>query len=260
MSRMHFVAVAALSALTAGAASANTTTSTVAVAETQATASEATAAEAKPEPAPAEPAKPVVVAEPDPTLIVRIDLSTQTMSVSSNGVPQYTWPISSGTASHPTPRGTFRPQWTAKMWYSRKYDLAPMPHAVFINGGVAVHGTGHVGALGRPASHGCIRLAPGNAKTFYNLVQRHGLRKTKVSVYGTPKWREPAVASRAVPNKYASNGGSSWFWGDWSDSNSAYSPNFINNKKNKKYAVPPSKFYGKKTAKRAKPYGYGSNW
>ncbi len=80
-----------------------------------------------------------------------------------------------------------------------------------------------------------------------------------MSVYGTPKWREPAGASRKTRNKYASNGGSNWFWGDWSDSNSAYSPGFVN-KNRRKYAVPPSKFYGKKNAARAKPKGYGSNW
>ena len=145
-------------------------------------------------------AKPVILV---PTLKVSIDLATQTMSVSEHGSVKYSWPISSGTSEHPTPRGTFHPQWTAKMWYSRKYDNAPMPNAVFINGGVAIHATPHVRALGRPASHGCIRLAPTNAATFYKLVQQHGLKMTRVSVYGTPKWRAPAVASRSYDGGYA---------------------------------------------------------
>jgi hypothetical protein len=48
--------------------------------------------------------------------------------------------------------------------------------------------------LGQPASHGCIRLAPANAATFYNLVTRHGLASTRVVVTGWPKFNAPAVA------------------------------------------------------------------
>ena len=44
------------------------------------------------------------------------------------------------------------------MWYSRKYDMSPMPYSVFFRGGYAIHGTGYVKQLGRPASHGCVRL------------------------------------------------------------------------------------------------------
>ena len=176
----------------------------------------------KPAPVAAEP-KPL----PPPTLTASIDLARQKMNVSVNGEPRYSWTISSGTQRYATPTGNFRPQWTAKMWYSRKYDNAPMPHAVFINGGVAVHGTSHLSALGRPASHGCIRLAPANAKTFYNLVQRHGLTMTKVSVHGRPNWgSEGAVASRRDRerrNDVASSGGMNWFWGNsWASDESAY--------------------------------------
>jgi lipoprotein-anchoring transpeptidase ErfK/SrfK len=162
------------------------------------------------------PAAPKVAAAlPSPTLTVQINLGSQSMTVYEDGVAKYSWAISSGTASHPTPRGTFRPQWTAKMWYSRKYDNAPMPNAVFIHGGVAIHATPYVSRLGSPASHGCIRLAPSHARTFYRLVHQHGLKKVRVSVYGTPKWRAPAVASRKSSQTYAaqqSSGGSSWSW------------------------------------------------
>ncbi len=199
----------------------------------------------------AEPAKPVP--PPEPTLTAAIDLAQQTISVSENGAAKYTWPISSGTAEFPTPRGTFRAQWTAKMWYSRKYDNAPMPHAVFINGGVAIHATYHTGALGRPASHGCIRLSPANARTFYGLVQKHGTKLTKVSVYGTPKWRGPAIASRSDSRKRrlaAAQQDSGWFWGGSSyDTTSAYDSGFAAKRYRKpvrqyNYAnVPPPRVY-----------------
>lgn len=163
-------------------------------------------------------AKKEPVAKPrplPPTLTASVDLSRQVMTVSVDGEPRYRWPISSGTQQFATPVGNFRPQWTSRMWYSKKYDNSPMPNAVFINGGVAVHGTYHTANLGRPASHGCIRLSPANAKTFYNLVERHGLDRTRVSVHGRPNWGDSAVArrdSRRDDDDYASNDGGS-FWG-----------------------------------------------
>ncbi len=167
---------------------------------------------------PAKPAPP-----PQPTMKVAIDLKSQRMTVSEHGTVKYTWPISSGTQEFPTPRGTFRPQWTAKMWYSKKYDNAPMPHAVFINGGVAVHATYHTRALGRPASHGCIRLAPANAASFYKLVHKHGLKMTRVSVYGTPNYGAPAIASRNDrARRYAAQQNQGSFWGGSSYKPTAY--------------------------------------
>lgn len=171
-------------------------------------------------------AKPAVVALPEPTLFANISLTDQRMTVTdASGKTLHVWPISSGTARHPTPPGTFRPQWASRMWYSRQYDWAPMPYAVFINGGVAVHGTPHVSRLGSPASHGCIRLATGNAKTFYNLVYKHGMKSVKVTVHGKPNFRGGGgdeVASRK-PSKqqraYANNdSGWPFSWGGSSES------------------------------------------
>lgn len=155
---------------------------------------EATPPAAAPQtPGDSEPAKPV--APPAPSLLVDIDLTRQRMTVQAGGKPLHSWAISSGRHGFLTPRGSFRPQWAAKMWYSRKYDDAPMPHAVFFNGGVAVHATGATGLLGSPASHGCVRLAPGNAATFYNLVYKHGFKATRIVVHGnTPA---AAVARRS---------------------------------------------------------------
>lgn len=124
-----------------------------------------------------------------PAVIARINLSTQRMDVSVHGQPAHNWAISSGRSGYATPRGSFRVQWTSRMWYSRKYDNAPMPHAVFFNGGVAVHATSSVGMLGRPASHGCVRLAPAHAAQFYALVQRHGNANTRIEVFGSPSER-----------------------------------------------------------------------
>jgi hypothetical protein len=180
----------------------------------------ATKPDAPAEPA-AKPKKPL-----RPTLTASIDLSGQRMVVKVDGQTRYSWPISSGVAKYATPTGTFRPQRLEKMWYSRKYDMAPMPHAVFIHGGVAIHGTSHTASLGSPASHGCIRLSKAHAATFYSLVKQHGMSRTRVSVRGQPHWRrDREIAGRddsSRRSRYADRQGS-WFWGDsWGDSASAY--------------------------------------
>lgn len=147
-----------------------------------------------------------------PTLHARIDLTQQRMTVSADGKTLHSWKISSGRDGYETPTGTFRPQWMARDWHSRKYDMAPMPYSVFFNGGIATHGTTAIGRLGRPASHGCIRLKTPNARRFYNLVRKHGKTRTRISVVGTTpatgrhyaKKRPPArrTVRRVRPPRY----------------------------------------------------------
>ena len=132
---------------------------------------------------------------PKPTLHVAIDLTSQKMTVTENGGASYKWTISSGRTGYLTPKGTFRPVWMSKMWYSRKYDYAPMPHAIFFHGGAAIHGTDSVYALGRPASHGCVRLSPSNAAALYRMVTKHGKQKTQITVFGTPKQSAPVASN-----------------------------------------------------------------
>jgi lipoprotein-anchoring transpeptidase ErfK/SrfK len=113
-------------------------------------------------------------------VVAQVDISRQVMTVSENGRVLYHWRVSTGRSPFRTPRGTFRPVRMHKMWYSRKYDNAPMPHSIFFHGGYAIHGTDAVANLGRPASHGCVRLDPGHARTLYNLVKARGARNTRI--------------------------------------------------------------------------------
>jgi lipoprotein-anchoring transpeptidase ErfK/SrfK len=115
-------------------------------------------------------------------LVAKVDVSSQTMTVSYRGEILHKWKVSTGRKDFDTPRGAWRPQRMAVEYYSRKYDNAPMPYAVFFTGGYAVHGTNKVKALGRPASHGCVRLKTGNAATFYSLVQQVGRKNTRIIV------------------------------------------------------------------------------
>ncbi len=115
---------------------------------------------------------------------VVVDLSSQKMSVRVDGVQQYSWLVSTGRKGHRTPTGYFRPTRMAAVYYSKKYDNAPMPHAIFFVGGFAIHGTEYIRSLGGPASHGCVRLHPANAALLYSLVQRYGAANTEIRIQG----------------------------------------------------------------------------
>lgn len=115
-------------------------------------------------------------------LEARIQLSSQTMTVTRHGRVIHTWPVSTARKGYVTPRGTWRPTRLHKMWHSRKYDNAPMPYSVFYHGGYAIHGTSAVKRLGSPASHGCVRLDTANAAAFYALVKQVGPGNTRIVV------------------------------------------------------------------------------
>jgi L,D-transpeptidase catalytic domain len=123
---------------------------------------------------------------------IDVDLASQRMYVSGDR-GDFTFPISSARRGYVTPRGSFRVKRLEPMHYSRKYDNSPMPHAMFFAGGYAIHGTGAVGQLGRPASHGCIRLSRGNAALLYDMVKKEGGR---VSISGSPPTARLAAATR----------------------------------------------------------------
>ena len=95
----------------------------------------------------------------------------------------YSWPVSTARAGYYTPRGSFAPTGLQRMHYSRKYHMSPMPHSIFFRGGYAIHGTYATGTLGRPASHGCVRLSPGHAAKLYQMVQNEG---GSISITGSP--------------------------------------------------------------------------
>ena len=116
------------------------------------------------------------------TITAKISLSSQTMTVTQNGIVKYKWKVSTARRGYSTPTGSYRAYWASRHHRSRKYDNAPMPYAIFFKGGYAVHATFDVKRLGRPASQGCVRLHPSNAATFFSLAQKYGLSNTKVVI------------------------------------------------------------------------------
>lgn len=118
-------------------------------------------------------------------VLVDIDKTSQRMTVSLNGVAAYEWPVSTGRAGFSTPSGTFVATSMNEIWYSKQWDNSPMPHAIFfMRDGHAIHGSFEVKNLGRPVSHGCVRISPKNAAILFAMVKQNGLRNTQVVVSG----------------------------------------------------------------------------
>lgn len=119
-------------------------------------------------------------------LLVSISKAQQRIAVTVDGAELHRWPVSTGTRGYETPTGVFRPTRLERHWYSRQYNLTPMPWAMFFHRGYAMHATTEIANLGRVASHGCVRLRPDNAALLYSLVRRHGMANTKVVVMNGP--------------------------------------------------------------------------
>jgi lipoprotein-anchoring transpeptidase ErfK/SrfK len=133
-----------------------------------------------------------------PDVLIVVDKPTQTMTVTLGGHVRYRWRVSTGATHYSTPDGSYTPFRMELMHYSREWDNAGMPHAIFFTQrGHSIHGSDHPG-LGTAVSHGCVRLTLSNAATLYQLVKSVGMAKTKVVVSGRdpPGYRNPTMPPR----------------------------------------------------------------
>ncbi|WP_322517739.1 L,D-transpeptidase [Rhodopseudomonas palustris] len=139
---------------------------------------------------------------------ITVDKDNQQMTVAVDGVERYRWPVSTGNPSHETPNGSFQTFRMEPDHYSKEFDDAPMPHAIFFTKrGHAIHGTDAAGKLGVPVSHGCVRLSRENASKLYALVEKDGVLNTTVTLTGSSRValaRQPAnrtatAAARRAP-------------------------------------------------------------
>ncbi|MFA6393306.1 MAG: L,D-transpeptidase [Patescibacteria group bacterium] len=125
---------------------------------------------------------------PEAKLAKRIEIDsgrTQTLSYFLGGVRLGKFQVSTGKPSMPTPKGEFLISSKIEKAWSRSYGLW-MPYWLGM-GRFGIHelpvwpggyreGEDH---LGKPVSHGCIRLGIGPAKTLYDWTEPG----TKVSIY-----------------------------------------------------------------------------
>jgi lipoprotein-anchoring transpeptidase ErfK/SrfK len=113
---------------------------------------------------------------------ITVDISDQVMYVDTDYGVQEVYPVSTARKGYRTPTGNYQPYHMARMHYSRKYDNAPMPNSIFYHGGYAIHATYDVKRLGRPASHGCVRLHPEHAARLFSMVKEAGMSNTSITI------------------------------------------------------------------------------
>jgi hypothetical protein len=86
--------------------------------------------------------------------------------------------ISSGSASYPTPTGSYSIRSKEAMHWSTQYSVW-MPHAMRVVGGIFIHELPigadgqRIGAseIGSPTSHGCIRVPSGAAQRLFSWAE-----------------------------------------------------------------------------------------
>jgi hypothetical protein len=140
-------------------------------------------------------------------IFISVDKSTQHMLVSVDGVTRYDWPVSTGRPGFDTPSGTFKIKWMDAEHYSKEYEEAYMPDAMFFDlDGHAIHGFNDVPHLGMAVSHGCVRLSPTNAAALFALVKEQGMPNTTVEISGhIPPRAAPLVAGQPAPAQQVAN-------------------------------------------------------
>lgn len=141
----------------------------------------------------------LVSAQAQATVRITIDLSRQRLTAARSGGETVVWKISSGRSGYETPTGHYSVMRMEADHYSDEYEQAPMPYAIFFSPrGLAIHGSFERG-LGRPASHGCVRLSVANAQKLFEWVEEQG---ATIDIMG-----ETSVASTRVPRSERPSGG-----------------------------------------------------
>src|SRR5215510_9054441 len=127
----------------------------------------------------------------DPPLRLVVSLSNRTLQVIEGGEVVQTYGVAVGRPSHPTPTGNFHtgtidwnPSWTPPptAWArNREYEPPGSPdnpmQAVKIYFQAPyyfIHGTNSPGSIGEAASHGCIRMTPGDARALAHRIEDAG--------------------------------------------------------------------------------------
>ncbi len=124
---------------------------------------------------------------------IHIDLSDQILVAYEGETPTFVTTVSTGRAGFETPTGTFRVQ--AKHVSTTMDDLASgdeaysiedVPWTMFFEGSYALHGAFWHSQFGRVRSHGCVNLAPADARWLFNWSTPN-LPEAWHGVFATPR-------------------------------------------------------------------------
>lgn len=109
---------------------------------------------------------------------ILVNLSRQTLIAYDGTMPVYATMVSTGLAESEetvTPRGRFRINFkhvtddmTGTVGDDEAYSVEDVPWVQYLHLNVALHGSFWHSSYGRPKSHGCINLAPADARWLFN--------------------------------------------------------------------------------------------
>ena len=119
--------------------------------------------------------------------MITINRSTNRLTLYDDGKLYRTFPVATGQAIYPTPRGTFHivvkyrnPWWyppTSSSWAQGLKPVPPGPSNPLgtrwmgISApGVGIHGTDAPASIGYSASHGCVRMQVPDAEWLFDHV------------------------------------------------------------------------------------------
>ncbi|RMG66158.1 MAG: murein L,D-transpeptidase [Chloroflexi bacterium] len=107
---------------------------------------------------------------------IEVVIAEQRLIAWENGRMIMSTPVSTGTRSTPTPRGTFRiySKYVRQRMRGPGYDLPNVPYVMYFRrGGYALHGAYWHTDFGQPRSHGCVNLPITAAAWLYHWAP-HG--------------------------------------------------------------------------------------
>ena len=127
----------------------------------------------------------------DARLVLEVDREANELRVYNGDELINKYPVSVGESKSPTPSGSFsirkvvwNPAWVPppEKWAKGKspkppgHPENPMKRVkmFFKEPDYYIHGTGDTEKLGEPASHGCVRMSPGDVTELARLVMEHG--------------------------------------------------------------------------------------
>jgi lipoprotein-anchoring transpeptidase ErfK/SrfK len=105
---------------------------------------------------------------------IHVDLSEQTLVAYEGNEPVFATLVSTGRAGFATPTGTFRIQSKHVSTtmddpdsLTEAYSIEDVPWTMYFEGSYALHGAFWHGAFGHVRSHGCVNLAPTDARWLF---------------------------------------------------------------------------------------------
>ncbi len=113
----------------------------------------------------------------DTEVWVDVEVSQQTLLLMRGNKPFFATVISSGTGKNPTPPGIYRMESKLALTDMRSrdgdedaYHVEAVPWAMYFDGRFALHGAYWHNRFGNRVSHGCINLAPKDAKRVFDAL------------------------------------------------------------------------------------------